>query len=113
MKLVKIRCWRVGEGMKDIVTYPESEDGHRLVMCSACCQVHAVSVVKQMYIEPNLAKYMRERSCWKCGRQFGDDWQYYPKHLVDDRGNTLPGESPGRLPGDEESVIVELPDVYS
>lgn len=57
MKKEKVRCCKTGVHGELFITYPEGEMGHGLICCKNCGGIHAVNVMKQLYIEPNLEKH--------------------------------------------------------
>lgn len=113
MKTEQVRCWRVGSGGDLFITYPEGDMGHRLICCRSCGHVHAVNVAKQLYIEPNLEKYLSGIQCAKCCRPLAGNWAYYPEVYVDESGEVRNFERPYQIPDDADSTVVEFPEVFS
>ena len=113
MKTELVRCWNVGANGKLLITYPEGDMGHRLICCNSCGQIHAVNVAKQLYIEPDLDKHLSKVKCSKCGRILGSNWSYYPENYVDEDGRVESFKRPHQIPDDVDSIVSELPEVFS
>lgn len=113
MKNEKVRCWKVGPNNKLFITYPEGDMGHRLICCRSCGKVHAVNVAKQLYIEPELDKQLSSVRCVGCGKSLSENWAFYPEHYLDENGQLQEFERPHVIPDDNDSFVVEFPEVFS
>lgn len=113
MKDEKVRCWKVGPDNKLFITYPEGDMGHRLICCRSCGKVHAVNVAKQLYIEPDLDKQLSSVQCTDCGNSLAGNWASYPESYLNEDGCLQQFERPYVIPDDNDSFIVEFPEVFS
>lgn len=113
MKTEQVRCWMTGVNRDLFITYPESESGHRLICCKNCGCVHAVNVMKQLYIEPDLEKHLRDVKCSKCDHILAGNWVPYPDRYLDEAGVIRGFERPCQIPDAADSIVVEFPEVFS
>lgn len=116
MNKVQVRCWRihVPDRKEDLlITYPEDNQGHGLISCLDCGAVYAVTVAKEVYVGPPLEEKLKGVKCVGCGALLTDTQAAYPERYRDDGGNVREYERSELIPNDEDSTVVELPDVYS
>ena len=110
----QVRCWRVGKNDELFITYPECDQGHRLIACCSCGKVYAVNVLKQLYNELDLDQYLNNNKiiCVQCSIDLNNNWVYYPDTYVENNCiRTFKRTS--EIPKDEDSIIVELLEIYS
>ena len=118
MKKVQVRCWRIHvrspEGGEDIfITYPEDNSGHSLISCLGCGHVYAVTVAKEVYVGPSLKEKICDMYCIKCGAPLTETYAPYPEQYRNSKGNICKYQRSDIIPNDEDSIIVELLDIYS
>jgi RNase P subunit RPR2 len=116
MKIIQVRCWHVrATGRKDdlLITYPEDNQGHALISCLECGAVYAVTVAKQVYFGPPLEQKLQRMKCINCGALLAKTYAAYPDRYRDDNGNVREYDRSSRIPDDEDSIVAELPDIYS
>jgi hypothetical protein len=113
MKNEKVRCWKVGLNNELFITYPEGDMGHRLICCKSCGKVHSASVAKQLYIEPDLEKHLSNIQCMGCSSSLADNWAFYPENYLAEDGKLQQFERAYVIPDDNDSLVVEFPEVFS
>jgi DNA-directed RNA polymerase subunit N (RpoN/RPB10) len=96
-----------------LITYPEDNQGHSLISCLKCGEVFAVTVAKEVYDGPPLNQKLKGLQCAGCGAPLRETYAPYPERYRDDAGNVREYERSDLILNDENSVIVELPDIYS
>ncbi len=118
MNKVQVRCWKVpvpGAGTGDhlLITYPEGHYGHSLLSCLNCGEVYAVTVAKETYVGPPLKQKLSGLKCIKCGELLESTAAPYPDKFREENGTVCVYIRDKTIPDDEDSLIVELPDIYS
>jgi hypothetical protein len=113
MKTEQVRCWKTGLHLGLFITYPEGDMGHRLICCKSCGQIHAVSVTKQLYIEPDLDMHLRSVMCVGCAKLLGNNWAFYPDTYVGADGQLYAYERSQEIPNDSDSLVMSFPEVFS
>ena len=109
----KVRCWQVGQSPRLLITYPEGDLGHSLIICMNCGTVYAVNVAMQLYMEPNIDIYLADTKCIGCDLTLAYNWKFYPDNFLDEEGKPAVFERPSVIPPDSESIIVALPEIFS
>lgn len=118
MKKVAVRCWqvenhRLGVDTADhlFVTYPESNNGHKLITCTNCGELYAVTVVKEVYVGPPLVQKIKGLKCIECGCNLDKNFAYYPEmYFVD--GELITYQRDEVLPDDEKSCVKDFYGIY-
>lgn len=118
MNKVQVRCWDIPlHGVHAhqhlLITYPEGHYGHSLLSCLNCGEIYAVTVAKEMYVGPPLREKLRGLKCINCGKPLESTAAPYPEQFRDKDGNVCEYVRDAIIPSDDESQIVELPDIYS
>ncbi len=116
MNNVQVRCWRVRvPDRKDdlLIAYPEDNQGHALISCLECGAVYAVTVAKEVYVGPPLEQKLQGVNCVGCGAPLAKTQAAYPDRYRDDSGNVRKYERSKLIPNDVDSIVMELPDIYS
>lgn len=118
MRKVQVRCWRIHvpspEGEENIlITYPEDNSGHSLISCLGCGHVYAVTVAKEVYVGPPIKEKLCDMHCIQCGASLSETYAPYPEQYCDSKGNIYEYHRSELIPNDEDSIIVDLLDIYS
>lgn len=116
MNKVEVRCWRVhAPNKKDdlLITYPEDNQGHSPISCLNCGTVYAVTVVKEVYVGPPLKQKLGGMKCIGCGVSLCETQASYPDRYHDDNGSVCEYQRSELIPNDDDSIVVELPEIYS
>lgn len=113
MKKAQVRCWKTGLPDAPFITYPEGHMGHNLLCCTRCGTVHAAGVEQQLYVAPDLDRYLGAVDCAGCGRALGGHWDFYPDTYVDRNGRLQSFQRSLEIPSDANSTVIEFPDVFS
>lgn len=116
MNTVQVRCWRIrvpGRGDGVLITYPEDNQGHSLISCLRCGTIYAVTVAKEVYVGPPLDQKLKGLECIGCGAPLAETQAPYPERYRDEGGNVCEHQRSELIPNDEDSMVVEFPDIYS
>lgn len=111
-----VRCWTVKNytpaGVDSLlISYPEDNAGHLLIVCTNCAKVYSASVAKMVYVGPPLEEALNKLNCLDCGRQLSATYAFYPMTYVA-RGKVHSFERPVEIPPAGASTIEEFDDVY-
>lgn len=118
MTATKVRCWKIhvpGTKHDDdlLITYPEGHYGHVLWSCLGCGQIYAASVEDEMYLGPPAQEKINSLTCIQCGTSLANSAAPYPEKYRNHEGEICSYERSQTMPNDEDSMVVELPDIYS
>lgn len=113
MNTEQVRCWKMGMNSELFITYPEGDMGHRLICCKNCGEVYSMNVAKQLYIEPDLDKYLDSVECLKCGQILNGNWAFYPETYMNESGQMRNFERPQQIPNSDDSIVAEIPEIFS
>jgi hypothetical protein len=114
----QVRCWKLhvpyaGGEDEILITYPEGHYGHKLISCIKCGQVYAAAIEDELYHGPSLEERVRSVSCIGCHSPLEETYAPYPEKFRSSNGEICDYNRPKIIPDDDESVVVELPDIYS
>lgn len=107
----KVRCWELLPGV--FISYPEGNQGFDLIICLSCGQVHSASVARAVYVGPKIEEQLRLVNCDKCRRPLDENWAFYPETYLGPQGSRCRLTRPAEIPPDQESVVLEFPEVYA
>lgn len=118
MTMTKVRCWKINVPGTDrgddlLITYPEGHYGHTLWSCLKCGQVYAAGVEDEMYLGLSIQEKLNSLKCTRCGASLCDSAEPYPEKYRNHVGDICTYERPWIIPDDDDSIVVELPDIYS
>lgn len=118
MKKVFVRCWAVynyRDGVKEpdrlFITYPDSDCGHKLIVCKNCGELYAITIAKEIYIGPPLQAKLENTNCVACGINLQNNFAPYPETYVVD-GSLFNFQRDLELPSDSDSFVREFYGVY-
>lgn len=116
MNKVLVRCWELSipfrqSNAKLYITYPEDNSGHRLITCTNCGEVYAVTISKEVYVGPSLEEKLLSMQCNTCGIALTDNYEFYPETFISD-GVKFCYKRSLQMPLEEESIVKEFLSIY-
>jgi hypothetical protein len=77
-----------------------------------CGHIYSASVIKQVYIGPDLKQKLTAMCCVDCGAALTETVAPYPEQYLSSDG-VMNYQRPTEIPLDEESVVVDFDEIYS
>lgn len=117
MNKSQVRCWLIpnwsGKGKCDeiYISYPEDNSGHDLISCLRCGHIYAVSIIKKVYVGPNLEQKLDGLCCVECGEDLRKTYALYPEQYMSN-GEIVNFKRPNEIPPDSNSVVMEFDEIY-
>ena len=115
----KVRCWKFNEFDKKIplphrlyLTAPNICSGHNLITCTRCGHIYSVSILKMVYLGPELSEKLKHVECLGCGTSLVDNYASYPDNYLL-HGKLMQFKRPSQILRDEDALELEFDEIYS